>query len=601
MKSISTNNTKYNIKRRINFVSCFFLLLLITIVFRAGYLQIWCASSLSEKAEKQYEKSLAFYGKRGVIYDRNLKKLADTLAITSIGAHPRQINDKKAAAQRLAGVLSENQSVIYRKLSSPKPFVWIERKVSPAVSRSVRALKLNGIVFKTEHSRFYPNKTLAAQLIGFAGVDGTGLEGVEFAYNNVLQGGNGKLTFLKDGRGQRFESLNHDKQIQNGYKKELKNGNDLILTIDRNIQYITEKVLAETVKKHQAKSGMAIVMTPQTGEVLALTHYPAFNPHAFNRYDKTQWRNRIVTDPFEPGSTMKIFSAAAAIESGQCSANTSFYCEKGSYRIGGNTIHDAGSHSFGWLTLHQIIKYSSNIGVVKVVEKIGKDVLYKTLTQFGFGQKTGIDCPAETSGTLSPASKWKTIDTAAIAFGHGIAVSAIQLVTATAAIANHGIMMKPYVVKAITYNHGQGASGQLIQSFPPTIVRRVISETTARSVTEMMVSVVRKGGTGVNASTDGYFVCGKTGTAQKIDPDGKYSKKRFIASFLGFAPAYNPRIALLISIDEPTKEGYYGGTVAAPAFRKITSETLDYLNVEPDTNGAIDSGLTASFNRGTQE
>ncbi len=595
MKSISTNDAKYHIRKRINFVSYLFLVLLITIVFRAGYLQIWCASSLSGKAEKQYERSLSLYGKRGIIYDRNHKKLADTLAITSIGAHPRQITNKKATAQRLAGVLSESQSVIYHKLSSLQPFVWIERKVSPAIAQNVRALKLNGIVFKTEHSRFYPNKTLAAQLIGFSGVDGSGLEGVEFAYNNVLKGGNGKLTFLKDGRGQKIESPYHKKQVQNGQKEEFKNGNDLILTIDRNIQYITEKVLAETVKKHQAQSGMVIVMTPQTGEVLALAHFPVFNPHAFNQYEKKQWRNRIVTDSFEPGSTMKIFSAAAAIESGQCSSNTAFYCEKGRYRIGSNVIHDAGSHSYGWLTLHQIVKYSSNIGVVKVVERIGKNVLYDTLTQFGFGQKTGIDCPAETSGRLSKASGWKTIDVAAIAFGQGVAVSAIQLVTATAAIANQGILMKPYVVKAIV-----GENGQIIKQFTPTIVRRTISETTAQAVTEMMVSVVRKGGTGVNASTDSYFVCGKTGTAQKINPDGRYSNDRFISSFLGFAPAYNPRIALLISINEPTKDGYYGGTVAAPAFRKITNETLDYLNVEPDTGRAIDSGLTASFNREPQ-
>ncbi len=582
----STDNTKY-IRKRINYVSCLFLLLLITIIFRAGYLQIWCASSLAEKAEKQYERSLSFYGKRGVIYDRNHKKLADTLAITSIGAHPRQITDKKTTAQRLANVLSENQSVIYHKLSTPKPFVWIERKVSPAIAQNVRSLKFKGIVFKTEHSRFYPNKTLAAQLIGFSGVDGSGLEGVEFAYNSVLEGSNGKLTILKDGRGQKFESPYQEKQFQNG--------NDLKLTIDRNIQYITEKVLAETVKKHQAQSGMAIVMTPQTGEVLALAHSPAFNPHAFHRYEKKQWRNRIITDTFEPGSTMKIFSAAAAIESGQCSSNTTFYCEKGRYRIGKNVIHDAGSHSYGWLTLHQIVKYSSNIGVVKVVEKIGKDALYNTLAQFGFGQKTGIDCPAETPGMLSHASGWKTIDVAAIAFGQGVAVSAIQLVTATAAIANQGIMMRPYVVKAII-----GENGQIIKNFEPNIVRRAISATTAQAITEMMIAVVRKGGTGVNASTDSYLVCGKTGTAQKINPDGKYANDRFISSFLGFAPAYNPRIALLISIDEPTKEGYYGGTVAAPAFRKITNGILDYLNVAPDTGRAIESGLTASFNRDPQ-
>ncbi len=587
MKPTSANDTKYHVRKRINFVSCLFLLLLIMIVFRAGYLQIWRASWLSEKAVKQYERSLSFYGKRGIIFDRNHKKLADTLAITSIGAHPRQINNKKTTAQRLASILTENQTVIYHKLSTPKPFVWIERKVSPAIVQNIRALKLKGIVFKTEHSRFYPNKTLAAQLIGFSGLDGAGLEGIEFAFNSVLEGGNGKLTILKDGRGQQFESQDH--------KKQYKNGNDVILTIDRNIQYITEKVLSETVKKHQAQSGMAIVMIPETGEILALAHYPSFNPHTFNRYEKKQWRNRIVTDPFEPGSTMKIFSAAAAIESGQCSSNTTFYCEKGRYRIGRNVIHDAGSHSYGWLTLHQIVKYSSNIGVVKVVEKIGKNVLFNTLTQFGFGQKTGIDCPAETSGSLSPASRWKTIDTAAIAFGQGVAVSAIQLVTATAAIANQGILMKPYVVKAIVEENGQ-----IIKHFTPNIVRRAISATTAQAITEMMIAVVRKGGTGVNASTDGYLVCGKTGTAQKINPDGKYANDRFVSSFLGFAPAYNPRIALLVSINEPTKEGYYGGTVAAPAFRRITNETLDYLNVEPDNGRAIESGLTASFEREPQ-
>ncbi len=587
MKLVTTDNAKKQIKQRIYFISGLFTAMLIVIVFRAGYLQLWRASWLAQKAEKQYERSLSLYGKRGVIFDRNHKKLADTLAITSIGAHPRQIKNKKNTAKLLAEVLSEKQNTIYQKLASSKPFVWIERKVSPGIVHAIERLKLPGVVFTTEHSRFYPNKTLAAQLIGFSGLDGNGLEGVEFAYNRVLQGGNGKLTILKDGRGQKFEADESGKHYTNGH--------NIILTIDRNIQYISEKVLKETVKKHRAQSGMVLVMAPETGEVLAMAHYPSFNPHAFNRYAKNQWRNRIVTDAFEPGSIMKIFSAAAAIESEQCSSNTIFYCEKGRYRIGGNVIHDAGSHSYEWLTLFQIVKYSSNIGVAKVVEKIGKNALYSTLTNFGFGQKTGVDCPAETAGSLTPASRWKTIDTATIGFGHGVAVSAIQLVTAAAAIANHGIMLKPYVVKAI-----MGENGRIIKQFKPHVIRRAISARTARAVTEMMIGVVQKGGTGVNAALDSYLVCGKTGTAQKLNPDGRYSNDRFIASFIGFAPAYNPRITVLVSIDEPTQGGHYGGSVAAPAFREITNETLNYLNVEPDSGRPIESGLTASFKRDPQ-
>lgn len=587
MKLVTTDNTKKRIKQRIYFISGLFTAMLIIIVFRAGYLQLWRASWLAEKAEKQYERSLSFYGKRGIIFDRNHKKLADTLAITSIGAHPRQVKNKKDTAKRLAEALSEKQNTIYQKLASAKPFVWIERKASPSVVHAVKRLKLSGIVFKTEHSRFYPNKTLAAQLIGFSGLDGNGLEGVEFAYNRVLQGGNSKLTILEDGRGQKFDAYDSEEHYTNGH--------NIILTIDRNIQYISEKVLKETVKKHRAQSGMVVVMAPDTGELLAMAHYPSFNPNAFNRYPKNQWRNRIVTDAFEPGSVMKIFSAAAAVESEHCSSNTIFYCEKGRYRIGGNIIHDAGSHSYEWLTLFQIVKYSSNIGVVKVVEKIGKNALYSTLTNFGFGQKTGVDCPAETAGSLSTASRWKTIDTAAIAFGQGVAVSAIQLATATSAIANNGIMMKPYVVKAV-----MGENERILKHFKPHVIRRAISAITARAVTEMMIAVVQKGGTGVNAALDSYLVCGKTGTAQKLDPDGRYSNERFIASFIGFAPAYNPRITVLVSIDEPTQGGYYGGSVAAPAFRKITNETLNYLNVEPDNGRPIDSGLTASFKREPQ-
>ncbi|MBW1842449.1 MAG: penicillin-binding protein 2, partial [Deltaproteobacteria bacterium] len=306
------------------------------------------------------------------------------------------------------------------------------------------------------------------------------------------------------------------------------------------------------------------------------------------------WRNRAITDPFEPGSTMKIFLASAAIESGLCNPNTIFYCEGGRYRIGRNFIHD--THEYGWLSLQQIVKYSSNIGTVKIAERIGKDNLYHTLRNFGFGKKTGIDCPGETAGTLSPQSRWSKIDTGAISFGQGISVSAIQLITAVSSIANDGILMKPYVVKAIT-----DRNGRLIENFHPQKVRTVISPETARVIKRIMQTVIDEGGTGVNAAIEGYTVCGKTGTAQKVDKNGGYARGKYVSSFVGFAPAENPAVAILVAVDEP-QEQHYGGTVAAPAFRKIAYDTLNYLNIPPGRGKPMENAdrLIASRGRGAK-
>jgi cell division protein FtsI (penicillin-binding protein 3) len=281
---------------------------------------------------------------------------------------------------------------------------------------------------------------------------------------------------------------------------------------------------------------------------------------------------------------MKIFSAAAAIESGSCTSNTIFFCENGKYRIGKNIVHD--THSHGWLSLQQIVKYSSNIGAVKVGEMIGAKSLYKMLNDFGFGIKTGIDCPGETAGSLAPYHRWSKIDAAAISFGQGISVSAIQLATAASAIANNGILMKPYIVQAIT-----DMNGRIIKNSSPCNVRRVISPETALTVRRIMKSVITNGGTGVNANLDGYSVCGKTGTAQKTDEKGKYAKGKYVASFIGFAPAEKPEVTILVIIDEPQKQ-HYGGIVAAPAFGKIAYETLNYMNVP--TNNRTDR-LTVSI------
>jgi cell division protein FtsI (penicillin-binding protein 3) len=304
-----------------------------------------------------------------------------------------------------------------------------------------------------------------------------------------------------------------------------------------------------------------------------MANAPLFNPNTFARFPRDTWRNRAITDPFEPGSTMKIFTAAAALESGTCTPSTIFFCENGVYRIGRNVIHD--THPRGWLSLQQIVKFSSNIGVVKIIESIGPDYLYSTLTHFGFGQKTRLDCPGETSGVLAPAKRWTQVDTGAISFGQGISVSALQLVTAASAIANGGSLMQPYIVAAVSDHNGR-----IIQRTEPRVVRNAVSAKTAGIVKRIMKIVITEGGTGVNAALEGYSVSGKTGTAQKIDKSGKYARDKYVSSFLGFAPADEPRIVILVVVDEPEGE-HYGGIVAAPAFKKIAHETLNYLNIPP--------------------
>ncbi len=561
------------IKFRVIIVGIVFTLFFTIIGAKAMYLQIFCRSWLSEKAANQYEVSLISSGKRGTIYDRNLREMAVSIDVTSIAAHPPQIKNPKAAAKSLAKALKINRNVLAKRLTSEKKFVWIKRKVTPKEAEIVRNLNIDGLVFLSEHKRFYPNKTLASQLIGFTDIDDDGVEGIEFYCNDDLKGADSRYTVLRDAHGRGFEAENTAGSDSSG--------KNLVLTIDSNIQYIAETTLAETVTKFSAKSGMAVVMATGTGAVLALAHFPFLNPNALNEFDQELWRNRVITDPFEPGSTMKIFSAAAAIESGSSSPNSIFYCENGEYRVGRHVVHD--THEYGWLSLQQIIKYSSNIGAIKFSTKTGSEHLFRTLRNFGFGTKTGIDCPGETAGSLASFKKWTKIDAGTISFGQGISVSALQLIAATSAIANKGIFMKPYVVQAIT-----DRNGRLIKSFAPSEGRRVISEKTAKTLTRIMQTVTTEGGTGVNAALEGYSVCGKTGTAQKIGNNGTYANGKYISSFVGFVPSEHPKVAVLVIIDEP-KGQHYGGTVAAPGFRNIAQKTLAYMNLSPKskTDGLI--------------
>jgi cell division protein FtsI (penicillin-binding protein 3) len=549
---------------RMRMVALLFTGLFVLTVGRAFHLQVLQKEHLEKIADKQHQRIVALTPGRGAIYDRNNSPFAVSIEMDSCYAETRNIPNLQEAAAKLAPLLGYEQGALEAKLKGARNFVWLSRRMAPELADKVRDLDLEGIGFVKETKRFYPNYDVAAHVIGFTGMDPGGLEGVEKKYDSTILGNVGYLVTERD-------ALGRDIHLRDGETKSGSKGNNVVLTLDKNVQYIAEKELAAAVDKNGAKSGMAIVMEPETGKVLAMANYPTFNPNAFYKYPQAALRNRAIADSFEPGSTFKIFLIAAALEKRVIRPGDYFDCENGSYKTGGRTIHD--THKYGSLSVAEILKYSSNIGSAKIGSRLGAEGLYGALTGFGFGEKSDIDLPGETSGMLRHQSKWYGIDLATIAFGQGVTASALQITTAVSAVANGGTLMKPYLVERITDD-----SGVVLQQFAPQVKRRVISPQTAKVVARMMEGVTDEGGTGTGAAVDGYRVAGKTGTAQKADPvTHGYSDKR-TASFVGFVPLDKPRLTILVVIDEP-KTSSYGGVVAAPAFSAIAQQTLCYLKV----------------------
>ena len=553
-------------KIRIIIVKLVMVLAIFLLGAKSFELQVFKAEGLNKKAENDYSKYITIKGERGQILDRNMNKLATSIDAISITACPAKIKNPEIVAKKLSQILNTDRKNLQQKLSTKRMFTWVKKKVPPAQAAQVKKLKIAGINFENDSKRFYPNKNLAAQILGFTGNNDKGLEGLEFKHNSLLEGKVAKLKIRRDGNGR---VLNLDKNQMADIK-----GKSLVLTIDKKIQFLSERTLEQTVKTHRAKSGIALVMRPETGEILSIAHYPEFNPNNFKNYDNKIFRNRAITDAFEPGSTMKVFTAATALEKGFYPQSI-FFCENGTYKIGRFTINDTHSHS--WLSINQIIKFSSNIGTVKIAQTLGKKTLHNYLEKFGFGNKTQIALPGETSGRLIPYNSWSRIDTGSISFGQGISVSAIQLLSGISAIANDGKLMKPMLLKKIISN-----TGKTIRTYHPEVIRQVISKQTALHVKNMMGLVVENEGTGTKAAIDGFNICGKTGTAQKALKNQKgYAKNRYTSVFGGFAPKNRPELAILVVIDEPTKK-YYGGDVAAPAFKSIMAESFTYLNIAPE-------------------
>jgi cell division protein FtsI (penicillin-binding protein 3) len=555
------------IRFRIGLTGVVLALVFGVILVRAVQLNVVEHGKLSKKAANQYKQAIQKAPRRGTIYDTNRSELAVSVNVTSICARPKDVSAPRETAKKLAQMLGIDRRELVRNLQSEKSFVWVKRHATPGEVSRTRQLQISGLDFITESKRFYPMKTLAAQVIGFCGTDGEGLEGLEYYYNPFLSGRKSNWTVFRDALGRSFQTESAPTIGQDGY--------DLVLTLDKNIQHTTQTALREAVDTYAARSGIAIVMNAATGAILAIAHVPEFNPNTFSQYEPWWRRNRAVTDCFEPGSAFKIFLAATAIESGLCTRHTRFDCENGRYEIGNNVVNDV--HPYGMLSVQDILKFSSNIGAVKIGKRLGRAYLAEKLKDFGFGTRTGVDCPGETPGSAIRPDAWTEMDALAICFGQGVSTSALQLTQAVSAIANGGLLMKPFIVQAMTDRHGH-----VVKAFQPERIGRAVSPETARVLRLMLERVVAKGGTGQKAAVSGYRIAGKTGTAQKVDP-GKagYAPGKYVAVFAGFAPARNPAITVMVMIDEPRRH-HYGGVVAAPAFSQIAKETLQYLHIPPE-------------------
>jgi cell division protein FtsI (penicillin-binding protein 3) len=563
--------------KRLLFVLALTMVAFLAISSRLIVLQVLDAPSLDEAAAKQRLRTIDLPAERGRIFDRDGGDLALSVPARTVYAQPRLIKDPAGTARRLAPVLRQPASAILARLKSGGAWTYLARKIPVSRGQAVARLDLPGIGVLTDTMRRYPSGQLASQVLGFVGADGTGLAGLEQRYNGMLAGHAGQLLLEQDPSG---------RPIPQGQRsvEPARPGADLVLTIDQNIQYIAERSLAAAVKQFKAKAGSVVVMAPRTGEVLAMANVPTFDPNRFSDSTAEARKNRAVSNVFEPGSTNKVLTAAAALEAGVVRPSTMVTVPPVLPLCPGvHPFHDSHSHGTERLAFADVVAQSSNIGTIRVATRLGAQRLAQAELNFGYGRRTGVELPGETPGIVRPQSTWTCPDLGTNAIGQGVAVSVLQMARVYASVANGGLLVQPTLVRGIVDERGDYHASE--RAAP----KRILSARTTQTLTGILEGVVREGGTGTAAALDDWTVAGKTGTAQVPGPGGGYLPGAYVGSFIGFAPAEDPRVVVAVVLDRPTT-GIYGGTVAAPVFREVAGYALRHLEVPPSLGGGASAG-----------
>ena len=535
------------------------------ICLRLVYLQIFRYGSFEQRAQHQQQRTVEVSARRGIIYDRAGRELAMSVSVDSAFAVPTEIPDLAGTISLISRITKSDPRELLARCKAAKTFCWVARKADAETAARIRSLNLRGIYFQKESKRFYPKGGLAAQVIGYVGTDDEGLSGIEREYDDQLRGRPGEMLISVDARRKWFGSV----------EKQPEPGQNVVLTIDQQIQYIAERELDAAMEDTHGVSGTVIVENPQTGEILALANRPTFDPNRAREITPEKLKDHAVSDVYEPGSTFKIVTISAALDENLTRPEEKFDCQMGSIVVFGRRIHDW--HPFGVMPVSDILAHSSDVGTIKIALRVGDERMYKYIRAFGFGQQTGIELPGETRGLAKPLNRWSKVSIGAIAMGQEIGVSPVQLAAMVSSIANDGVMVGSHIVAATTEPH---RTPQMI-AFHATQQRRAISTTTAALMRQMMQGVVLRG-TGKKAILEGYSSAGKTGTAQKIDPaTHTYSRTKYIASFAGFAPVNNPEIVVVAIIDSPQGR-HHGGDVGAPIFQHVAQQVLEYLHTPHD-------------------
>lgn len=557
--------------RRALFVAAFIVCWMMAVSVRLVHLQITSHDRLVERAQRQQQYALDTGPERGLLLDRHERELARSIQTESIFVDPAELESTgyiSCIANTTAPILGTDEATLFDDLSKAKEsgrrFFWLARRLNSDQADKIRSLGLHGVHFRPEPKRFYPNGALASHVLGFVGVDGTGLGGVEQVYNDEILGERGKVFIEKDSTGDAYES----------FEVPAKPGQTIVLTIDQSIQYRAEQTLAAAVKDTRAKSGTAIVLDPKTGEILALANAPTFDPNNAGDVVPGARSNWALQNIYEPGSTFKIVPFSAALEKGLVTPEDRIDCQMGAITVAGRVIND--HTAFGTLTITQALEKSSNVAAIKLGLRVGNESMYDYMTRYGFGSRTGIELPGETAGLLRPVRRWQASSIGSLAIGQEIGVTPVQMAAAFGALANDGVRVAPHLVREIRTSWGNG----VYRANPEQ--RRVVKAEIARMLRRMLEGVTLNG-TAKAAQLNGYTAAGKTGTAQKIDPKTKaYSATKHVASFVGFAPVENPAVVIIVVIDEPGG-AYHGGEVAAPVFREIAEKILPDLGIAPDT------------------